>query len=315
MKSIAVCSGKGGAGKTVCASALATMLSELGFRVLLVDADYSVAGLTYLARKEDSVAKDLTFDAILHDDHERHLSSLPAADIVVIPSRTPGERAGELVSVKASLEEAYSSYANFLLDVQALPSSFDYVIADTRAGLDAISAGIVLASQLVVVLMEQDRVSFRSSHAFVANVLSIGYAKGLVGTAKAEDFYYVPNKVSQAYAQSLRLMSDQIPGNVLPGIPFDVNFFNRYFKDIFNYQPQGRSWRRTAFYRHLRNSMAVVMDGLTKFRYSVNLEILDTVSLILFSLSPRVTMVAMMALVWFVYLIFVTVYLVTRAPF
>ena len=110
--------------------------------------------------------------------------------------------------------------------------------------------------------------------------------------------------MAPAYADALRRMDDKIIRNVLPGIPFDVNFFNRYFRDIFNYQPEARFWSRTAFYRHLRNSMSVVIDELPKVRYSLYHELVDTARLILFALSPRVT-----AFLFLMLLYVVTIYI------
>ena len=306
MKTIAICSGKGGAGKTVFASGLATMLAELGAKVLLVDADYSVGGLTYLTSRTDAVAKGLFFEDIVDGtDLTGHISELRDRDIAVIPSSMQGAAVGKSVMAEMSVERVHEAYCEFAVACKTPPLKIDYVIADTRAGLDPVSAGIALASNIVIVLMEQDRVSYRSSHAFVTNVLALGQAKKIVSVSGAEDYYYVPNKVSPGYAQALRSMTLGMPGNVLPGIPLDLAFFNRYFMNIFGYQPQGRSWRRTAFYRHLRNSMAEVINDLPGVRHSFALEIVDTLRFNLWS-SPlaAVTLVVVSFYILFTYVFF-----------
>ena len=209
------------------------------------------------------------------------------------------------------MSQVHTRYREFLWSIDALERGIDYVIADTRAGLDTVSAGVALSSDVVVVLMEQDLVSFNSSHTFVTNVLALDLAKGIGSKSRADKFYYLPNKVSPAYAQYLRMMNKSVIGNVLPGIPFDLNFFNRYFRDIFRYQPEARHWRRTAFYRHLRNSMSVVLKKLPRVRYSLFLELMDTTALIFFSLSPRSTMVTAVMLL---YLVALYLYLLSRLP-
>ena len=168
MNTIAVCSGKGGAGKTVFSSALATMLTELGHTVLLVDADYSVAGLTYLtgaADVSDPVAftlKDLLSGTI---DVSELKALADTDDIVVIPSRT--QTISDVANDGLSLptEQVIERYQQLLSAIRSL-ATFDYVITDTRAGLDKLSAAVALSSDYTIVLMEQDRVSWRSSSRF-----------------------------------------------------------------------------------------------------------------------------------------------------
>ena len=295
MKTIAICSGKGGAGKTVFASALATMLVELGSKVLLVDADYSVGGLTYLTHKTDAVVESLFFENIINNgitELREHITDLRDDNgfrgLTVIPSAM--RRASFVTDM--SVEQVHGTYCEFVVACEAPPLEFDYVIVDTRAGLDPISAGVALASNIVIVLMEQDRVSFRSSHAFVANVLALSQAQQIINVSQAEDYYYVPNKVSPGYAQALKSSAALgMPGNVLPGIPLDLNFFNRYFTDIFNYQPQqGRFWRRTAFYGHLKNSLSEVIDSLPRVRYSPYLTAIDTLKFNLTSSPQTITL-------------------------
>ena len=299
MKTLAVCSGKGGAGKTVLSSALATMLTDLGHTVLLVDADYSVAGLTYLTGAADTGAADVggpigftLKDLLLGTIDVSELKALAGThDIVVLPSRTQTISDVDNDGLSLPTEQVVERYQQFLSAVRSL-ATFDYVITDTRAGLDKLSAAVALSSDRTVVLMEQDRVSWRSSHAFVANALALqDRLEPFAGRSRtAEDFYLLPNKVAPAYSRALRMMRGSVLGNVLPGIPLDLNFFNRYFRDISGYGPRGDSWRRTAFYRHLRNSMAEILEDVSSVRYSLASEILDSVSLVFVSWSPRVTM-------------------------
>ena len=207
----------------------------------------------------------------------------------------------------------------FLSPLQtAQNSGVDYVITDTRAGLDDVSAGIALVSDYNIVLMEQDRVSWRSSTAFVANALALQNKLKLEGSpASADNFYYLPNKVTPAFARALQALGaqlpGQLPGNILGGIPLDVNFFNRYFRNISGYKPQGASWWRTAFYRHVAASLSSIIDSkLRRVRYSIWFETKDTISLILFALSPRVTVVLVSLLTYFIMTIYVTFMVWTR---
>lgn len=311
MVTIAVCSGKGGAGKTVFTAALATMLAELGKKVLLVDADYSVAGLTYLAGRTDGFVDGFTFSSIFADDAQGEMEKLLGIrdrPISVIPTRTDSSLPGAGRLAGLPLEQIQGAYCEFLHRCELEPYLVDYVIADTRAGFDSVSAGIALSSNRVIVLMEQDRVSYRSSHAFVTDVIALGKSRDMVSVPEPADYYYLPNKVSPGYAQALRRMRVDMPGNILSGIPLDLNFFHRYFRDIFNYSLQGRYWRRTSFYRHLRNSMSDVFRDLSRVRHSVLAEIRDTVSFMFFLWSPKVTVLLILV---FLYTLLTYVYLLS----
>lgn len=295
MKTIAVCSGKGGAGKTVFSSALATMLAELGSKVLLVDADYSVAGLTYLTHMDASVEAKFTLKTLLRGpiDISPLVPLFDEANVAVIPARTQTISELDDEILRAPVEDILNRYREFGMAVKSLKTEVDYIIVDTRAGLDKFSAAVALCSDHVVVLMEQDRVSWRSSHSFIANILALQDRLNdpVQPPRTADNFYLLPNKVSPAYSRVLRLMAGQVLGNVLPGIPLDLNFFNRYFRDIFGYKPSGRSWRRTGFYRHMRNSMASILRDVSRVRYSFISELIDNLTLVFFLWSPRVTLI------------------------
>lgn len=57
-KSIALLSGKGGSGKTTLALSMATMLSECGVKVLLIDCDLSTNGATYFYEEKLAAKKN-----------------------------------------------------------------------------------------------------------------------------------------------------------------------------------------------------------------------------------------------------------------
>ena len=167
------------------------------------------------------------------------------------------------------MAEKYS----LLLDA-AKRSGFDYVIADTRAGLDQISGGICLSSEFVIVIMEQDRVSWRSSTSFGVNVIDLhgNHSDARSRGVATDNLFYLPNKVSQPFAQALRTARETsgglgLPGNSLMGIPFDLVFFTQYLRNSFRFKPQGSSWKSSSFYRFLRDSMSQVLPELEDVKY------------------------------------------------
>ncbi len=124
MKSIVVTSGKGGVGKTTVTACLGRALALLGNRVALIDADFGLNNLDVVLEKENCVVYDIA-DVIenrcrvrqaLIQCSERNLYLLPSAHGYL----------GERVSAQ-----------NIRLILNSLAVTFDYVLVDCPAGIEA----------------------------------------------------------------------------------------------------------------------------------------------------------------------------------
>lgn len=147
-------SSKGGSGKTVTAASLATLLSELGIKVLLIDADAATNGLTllfleHLLRQPPS---NSDIDAGLFElsaersialiDVSENLTFIPAAVRLTNTEGFPLERFG--LNLKRIIDHS---------------SSYDVIFIDAQAGSDAYAQIAAGFSYLNIIVSEYDPVS------------------------------------------------------------------------------------------------------------------------------------------------------------
>jgi cellulose biosynthesis protein BcsQ len=159
MSAIATCfvSAKGGSGKTVTSSALGTLLSTLGFRVLLVDTDAATNGMTLLyleqllgRRRENEVFAHAggLFDvgesgAPTQIEISEKLHFVPATYHMGDTEQTPSE--------------AFRSALKALLKQRRL--DYDFIFIDAQAGTDHIAKIAAASADQCVVVSEYDPVS------------------------------------------------------------------------------------------------------------------------------------------------------------
>ena len=139
-KVLAVTSGKGGVGKTFVSANLACALARLGHRVLVMDADFSLANL--------DVVLNLSPKVTLHDVFTGK-AKLEKAII-----RAPGGFS-VLLSGSGMVEYARLTHQvreDFMHIIAGLVPHYDVVLLDTGAGIsDVVLFAVSLASEVLVV--------------------------------------------------------------------------------------------------------------------------------------------------------------------
>lgn len=137
---ITIASGKGGVGKTTLTANLGIALSELGFKVLLIDADIAMSNLSLLIGLENP---PLTLHDVLlgaassHDviyEGPKNVSVIPSGLSISNYQRVDVER---LISV-----------------VKNLINEFDYILIDAPAGIDKNVVSALSASTQVLLITE-----------------------------------------------------------------------------------------------------------------------------------------------------------------
>lgn len=214
MKTITLCSGKGGVGKTVLASCLARIIQqEERAKILLLDLDPSVQGLTLLLFQNkyeldhvplsfseyldgsEVVEKDF-FDAlqkaVSSDRHAGPLYTLyrRLEHIFAIPFSTESERPDwmqlahldfDVVSMK--LQKLLATAANTL--------NFDYIVIDTQAGPGSLSLAAATLSDVNLILLEEDDISWRTALNLLLEISDLN--KRLQRRSRS---YFLANKAS-----------------------------------------------------------------------------------------------------------------------
>lgn len=240
LRTITLCSGKGGVGKTLLSSSLARIIQqEQNCRILLVDLDLSVSGLTLLSFQNkielDQVPTSL-MDYLYGDaaDEQQLFDSLqqglqpdvsntskgpgPTAlyrrldNIYILPASSESERPEWTQFSRMELEHAIDKLSRlhaFVLDSH----NIDYLIFDTQAGLGSLSLAAATLSDMNLIVLEEDDISWRTAFHVFIEISHLN--KQLQHRARS---YFLPNKVTPGLMDmSIKLHAFSF----LPPIPYD----------------------------------------------------------------------------------------------
>ena len=140
-RSIVVCSGKGGVGKTTLTANLGVALAKLGHKVCVVDADYGLRNLDLLLGLESRIvftAQEVISgacrlgQALVKHKHETNLSLMPAGNPRMLDWFNP-EHMRSLVTM--------------------LAEGFDFILIDAPAGVeDGFKNAVAGASEAILVV-------------------------------------------------------------------------------------------------------------------------------------------------------------------
>jgi flagellar biosynthesis protein FlhG len=166
-KIVAVTSGKGGVGKTNVVANLAVSLSDLGKKVVVLDADFGLANLDVL----------LGLTPRFHLGHvlfgNKSLSEIMVQGpkgIRIIPASSGLQRLSELTSEQRN--QLVDSFAS-------LDSDTDYFIIDTAAGISSNVIHFLLSAQEVIVVGAPEPTAIVDAYAVIKILLSEDAGKSI----------------------------------------------------------------------------------------------------------------------------------------
>ncbi len=182
-KILAVTSGKGGVGKTNIVANLSVCLSELGKKVVVLDADFGLAnvdvllGLTPRYHLGHVLFGNKTLNEIMVQGPQ---------GIRVIPASSGLQRMSELTLAQRNhLIESFTS----------LDSNTDYFIIDTAAGISHNVIHFLLSAQEVIVVSAPEPTAIVDAYAVIKIILAEDPQKGIQilinSVERAEDAHEV----------------------------------------------------------------------------------------------------------------------------
>lgn len=197
-RSIAVCSQKGGVGKTTTVLNLGYALARLGHLVCLVDLDPQGALLLAL-NQEDRSRQGIT--DILKGEFELKDAIIQTAEpnlcLIGFGMLPPKETAG-FVSSGVSAQKLKAIF-------DELCKSFEYCLVDCPPGLGILSSNVIAASDSAMVVMLCDPLAYRSIHQILEIIEGVqsdgGKPVSLEGILLTQ--YDVRNKTGNFIAQEV----------------------------------------------------------------------------------------------------------------
>lgn len=247
---INVISGKGGTGKTLLTAVLAETLSNMGKRVLVVDMDIFVRGLTallYFQKGEtiNIVSNKNEWTVSDFFKNSRHFGDKSKNDI------NSGENSGASIAIckyrsfdvvpsvprvddllKFSILPASFQEASTVLNaiIEKIPTEYEYVFLDSRAGYDFLIAATHRVSNISLCVEEDDNISMITSENLISQLKE---DSGGIDTPNAT-ILQIKNKTRE-----MQSGNSGMGVNFLGAIPFDADVMksfgtSAFWKDIDN---------------------------------------------------------------------------------
>lgn len=179
---ITVVSGKGGTGKTTMVSNLACAISSLGKKVLIFDADISLANIdiSFGIKPKKTIVDFVEGNATLQE------VIIKAKDnLYMIPALSGLSEMDELTQLQRS---------GVINAISLLEKSFDFILVDSPAGITSSATDYIMDYGNVVVVLNNDILSLTDSFATI---------KTLHTKKNIKRFHIINNKMTQTQSRVL----------------------------------------------------------------------------------------------------------------
>lgn len=236
---ISVVSGKGGCGKSLLTAVIGQALAREGAKVLLVDMDIFVRGLTVLLhkfRRPSDKSGKITVSDILGVFDENSADRGPVdlqnnnfkiqrfLDCDVLPAVQDIGEPLDYNDRDLSNEQFGEERIHYLLDV--VRDNYDYIFLDNRAGMDSLISASCKNSDIVLSVAEDDDVG-RQTNVNLVNFLRF--------KKRMKNIYSVINKGRNIknYDEIQARFSQRHEFSVVGYIPFDIEVLEEFGSDKF----------------------------------------------------------------------------------
>ncbi len=168
---ISVVSGKGGSGKSLLTAVLGRALAREGVRVLLVDMDIFVRGLTVLLfgyKRPERDGRTVTVSDLLgvfsnNSEGKDPVASVPAEYMIQRFFECDLLPAVDNIAAPLDYDDRNLSDEQFSAErlkslITSVEDKYDYILLDNRAGMDSLIAASCKAAHVVIAVAEDDEV-------------------------------------------------------------------------------------------------------------------------------------------------------------
>lgn len=236
MNTIAILSGKGGTGKSSIAASLTHFLAHCGFKTLVVDMDLFTHGISMFSLED----ADMNINQSIADLFIKGNDSVENIKPVLVPSKYTKENLYILPSLPSTsvevlnlnLDSRFNNVSQFterfkeILETVKEKYSFDFVIIDTRGGIDFTSIGSALVAGAYIVVTETGKTSWEMGEKLIQTIKET--KASVPSDSKCMGFIINKNTLPSAEIEKFLQKKWDIP--FLTTIPFDnqvVQFFEQ----------------------------------------------------------------------------------------
>lgn len=231
---INVVSGKGGTGKTLLTAVLAEILGNNNVRVLVIDLDVFVRGLTALLYYHKGEAIQLT-------EHEK----APVSEYFIYPTRRGGKKQNLAIEHYRSFDVVPSvRMVNELLPFQnimpdsrdeakailktilaSVPDEYEVILLDSRAGYDELISATHSICDMSICVTEDDNISAITADNLIEQLRQDSSKPVFILRNKVRDSVKSMDNIKSAF----RLSNVGFIGD----IPFDIDVLNSFGSSTF----------------------------------------------------------------------------------
>jgi len=229
---INIISGKGGTGKTLLTAVFAEMLGNAGAKVLVVDLDVFVRGLTallYYQRNKSLKITDMDCSSVSEffrqkgqiKNEKAFISKYSSFD--VFPSVLS---VVEKLNFRDVMPNSFCEAVNILYSIlDTIPKDYEFIFLDSRAGYDELIAASHSVSNFSICIEEDDDISMITSKNLIAQLDSESFPE-----MESKQIFRIRNKTRQNVYSEDNQLSDLF---FLGSIPFDTDVMNSFGTDYF----------------------------------------------------------------------------------
>ena len=255
---IALISGKGGVGKTAIAGSMASLIGQLGHKVLLVDADIATHGMSYFF--VDQVQKAAKSGAIIPLDAGSPLEFCLVHiedNFDFVPSKVEFQRGERLLRTAEEISQNQETTSRLLTQVideaQAL---YDFIIVDCQAGVVASTYTIISRADRLVSVLEADPVGVWASRSL----------ERAFGDVFPEFTFYLVNKLFSEEVSQYNALTDYLRIFAhLPPLPFDFEVRRAFARRVLPTDSQKPSAFTFGLIRTMRDFLPTLEIPLDDF--------------------------------------------------
>lgn len=232
---ISIVSGKGGTGKTLLTTVLADELGNSDQKVLVIDFDFFLRGLTSLLYYHKSEPIEIigndecTFFEKLTKDDDRKLGIKKFRSFDILPSVRSID---QIVNYQLTMFEKNNLFKKFTVLICQLKKKYDIIFLDCRAGYDETIMIPHIYSDYTFCVEEDDNISRITTDNLIQHLNDLSLYQEMMKKVNNTPILRISNKVRDI-ANFEKIQNRSRSANDLGSIPFDIEVMNLFGCDDF----------------------------------------------------------------------------------